>query len=75
MFFLLFTAVLTAPHEVQRIQNRVEKKMDIEIFGVSDITYLAIDPPPMSFFVTCIATAALPLSELGIIWKTVLNIL
>lgn len=49
--------------------------MDIEIFGVSDITYLAIDPPPMSFLVTCIATAALPLSELGIFWKTVLNIL
>ena len=37
--------------------------MDIEIFGVSEITYLAIDPPPMSFFVTCIATAALPLPE------------
>ena len=37
--------------------------MDIEISGVSEITYLAIDPPPMSFFVTCIATAALPLSE------------
>ena len=49
--------------------------MDIEISGVSEITYLAIDPPPMSFFVTCIATAALPLSELGIFWKTVLNIL
>ena len=37
--------------------------MDIEISGVSEITYLAIGLPPMSFFVTCIATAALPLSE------------
>ena len=55
VLLLLVTVKLLERHQIQRIGNCVEKKIGIEKFEVSDITFMAGPLPHMSIFVTFVA--------------------
>ena len=60
VFVLLLTVILSESHEIQMSENWAAKKVGIEIFWVSDITFLAALPRPVALFVTFLVNPPLP---------------